>query len=75
MLTNEKNVTERVFRCPDCGTVVTAYKESSRRIVQGHTKHMYDYAENYEYLLEEIGKMKMKHGNIMIIVTLIGKRK
>ena len=44
-----KNVTERVFRCPYCGTVVTAYKKSSRRIVQGHTKHMYDYAENYEY--------------------------
>ena len=36
-----KNVTERVFRCPDCGTVVTAYKKSSRRTVQGHTKHMY----------------------------------
>ena len=36
-----KNVTERVFRWPDCGTVVTAYKKSSRRTVQGHTKHMY----------------------------------
>lgn len=37
----QKNVTERVFCCPDCGTAVTAYKKSSRRTAQGHTKHMY----------------------------------
>lgn len=38
-----KQVTERSFRCPDCGVVVTAYKKSSRRTAQGHIKHMYCY--------------------------------
>lgn len=36
-----KNVTERTFCCPDCGTIATAYKKSSRRTTKGHIKHMW----------------------------------
>ena len=38
-----KNVTERYFKCPECGTVLTAYKKSSRRTSVNHIKHMYCY--------------------------------
>lgn len=36
-----KNVTERFFKCSECGTVLTAYKKSSRRTGANHIKHMY----------------------------------
>lgn len=39
----KKNVTERRFECPDCKIKMTAYKKSSRRTADGHTKHMYCY--------------------------------
>ena len=38
-----RNVTERRFKCPDCGTVQTAYKLSSRRTAAGHIKTMWCY--------------------------------
>ena len=38
-----KNVTERFFKCPECGTVLTAFKKSSRRTSVNHVKHMYCY--------------------------------
>ena len=38
-----KNVTERYFKCPECGTILTAYKKSSRRTSVNHIKHMYCY--------------------------------
>lgn len=34
-------VTERRFKCPDCGYIATAYKKSSRETKTGHLKVMY----------------------------------
>ena len=36
-----KNVTERRFKCPQCGYVATAYKKSSRRTTTSHPKKMW----------------------------------
>lgn len=38
-----KNVTERVFKCPVCGSVTIAYKKSSRRTAANHVKTMWCY--------------------------------
>lgn len=38
-----KNVTERVFKCPVCGSVTIAYKKSSRRTATNHVKTMWCY--------------------------------
>ena len=37
----KKNVTERIFQCPDCKTKQVAYKKSSRRTKEKHIKHMW----------------------------------
>lgn len=39
----KKNVTERRFKCCECGTLLTAYKKSNRRTSVNHIKHMYCY--------------------------------
>ena len=38
-----KNVTERVFKCPVCGSITIAYKKSSRRTAANHVKTMWCY--------------------------------
>ena len=38
-----RHTTERRFKCPVCGTVLTAYKLSSRRTSAGHIKTMWCY--------------------------------
>ena len=37
----KRDVTERRFKCTECNTVMTAYKSSARRTVEGHIKTMY----------------------------------
>lgn len=34
-------MTERWFKCPDCGSVFRAFKSSAKRTSAGHVKDMY----------------------------------
>lgn len=37
----KRNVTERRFKCSECGAIMTAYKSSARRTADGHIKTMW----------------------------------
>lgn len=39
----KRSVTERVFKCDKCSNKVIAYKKSSHKTAEGHTKHMWCY--------------------------------
>lgn len=39
----KRSVVERRFKCPECGTIMTAYKSSGHKTAQDHKKHMWCY--------------------------------
>ena len=37
----KRDVTERRFKCTECNAIMTAYKSSARRTIDGHITTMY----------------------------------
>lgn len=37
----KRSVTERRFKCNECGAIITAFKSSAKRTKTGHIKTMY----------------------------------
>ena len=51
---NKRAVTERVFKCPCCGVIMTAYKKSSRKTKEGHLKKLWCYKCKRERNFEQV---------------------
>ena len=39
----KKHTTQRTFKCPNCNTIMIAYKKSNKLTKLNHIKHMYCY--------------------------------
>ena len=43
VLNMRKHTTQRTFKCPNCDTIMIAYKKSNKLTKLNHIKHMYCY--------------------------------